>query len=146
DGRSRGRARVPVRPSRARGKRWRGTAGNAKTSRGQASRTVTPSIFPPPKRRVTSQSVRVAPPVRWSSALSQTAAAVVRSCPRVKVCDSWCANRDLDGHIADCVLQDAAAAIRHTLRASDFGGRWGGDEFVIVAPHTTRQAARRLAD
>jgi diguanylate cyclase (GGDEF)-like protein len=54
---------------------------------------------------------------------------------------------DLGGHSAgDRVLRTAAAAIRATLRASDFGGRWGGDEFVVLAPHTSRQAARQLAE
>ena len=54
---------------------------------------------------------------------------------------------DLGGHAAgDRVLCGAATAITSTLRASDYGARWGGDEFMIVAPHTTRQAARQLAD
>jgi len=54
---------------------------------------------------------------------------------------------DLGGHSAgDRVLRGAAAAISSTLRGSDFGGRWGGDEFVILAPHTSRQAARQLAE
>jgi diguanylate cyclase (GGDEF)-like protein len=54
---------------------------------------------------------------------------------------------DQGGHSAgDRVLRAAATAIRATLRVSDFGGRWGGDEFVVLAPHTSRQAARQLAD
>jgi len=49
------------------------------------------------------------------------------------------------GHAAgDRVLQDVAAAIRRTLRDSDFAARWGGDEFVIVAPNTSQDAAQRL--
>ena len=54
---------------------------------------------------------------------------------------------DTCGHSAgDRVLRGAAAAISCTLRASDFGGRWGGDEFVILAPHTARESARQLAE
>jgi diguanylate cyclase (GGDEF)-like protein len=54
---------------------------------------------------------------------------------------------DHGGHSAgDRVLRGAGTAISATLRASDFGGRWGGDEFVILAPHTSRQAARQLAE
>ena len=54
---------------------------------------------------------------------------------------------DLGGHAAgDRVLRGAATAIRSTLRSSDYGARWGGDEFMIVAPHTTRQAAIQLAE
>lgn len=46
----------------------------------------------------------------------------------------------------DELLRSTAAAIRRTLRSTDFGARWGGDEFAIVAPQTTREAARRLAE
>jgi len=54
---------------------------------------------------------------------------------------------DLGGHAAgDRVLRAAATAIRSTLRGSDYGARWGGDEFMILAPHTTRNAAAQLAD
>ncbi len=54
---------------------------------------------------------------------------------------------DLGGHAAgDRVLVGTANAIRSTLRASDYGARWGGDEFMILAPHTTRQAAIQLAE
>jgi two-component system cell cycle response regulator len=57
-----------------------------------------------------------------------------------------CVN-DVGGHSAgDRVLRGAATAISCTLRGSDFGGRWGGDEFVILAPHTSRESARQLAE
>lgn len=46
----------------------------------------------------------------------------------------------------DRLLRSTAAAIRQTLRTTDFGARWGGDEFSIVAPHTSRGAAERLAE
>jgi diguanylate cyclase (GGDEF)-like protein len=52
---------------------------------------------------------------------------------------------DEHGHEAgDRVLRDVAGAIKHTLRDTDFGARWGGDEFAIVAPNTDRTAAHRL--
>lgn len=51
------------------------------------------------------------------------------------------------GHAAgDRALRSVAAAIRMTVRATDFPSRWGGDEFAIVAPRTSREAAGRLAD
>ena len=54
---------------------------------------------------------------------------------------------DLGGHAAgDRVLRAVATAIRSTLRGSDYGARWGGDEFMILAPHTTRNAAVQLAE
>jgi diguanylate cyclase (GGDEF)-like protein len=54
---------------------------------------------------------------------------------------------DKHGHSAgDRLLGSTAAAIRQTLRATDFGARWGGDEFSIVAPQTSRAAAQRLAE
>jgi len=54
---------------------------------------------------------------------------------------------DLAGHTAgDRVLRGAATAILSTLRGSDYGARWGGDEFMILAPHTNRRAAIQLAE
>jgi diguanylate cyclase (GGDEF)-like protein len=54
---------------------------------------------------------------------------------------------DADGHAAgDRMLRAVARAITYTLRASDFGARWGGDEFGIVAPNTTSEAARASAE
>ena len=54
---------------------------------------------------------------------------------------------DERGHSAgDRLLRSTATAIRQTLRATDLGARWGGDEFSIVAPQTSRDAAQRLAE
>jgi diguanylate cyclase (GGDEF)-like protein len=45
------------------------------------------------------------------------------------------------GHAAgDEVLRTAARATGVTMRVTDFGARWGGDEFAIVAPNTVRQS------
>lgn len=46
----------------------------------------------------------------------------------------------------DDLLRRTATAIRHSLRSSDVGARWGGDEFAILAPHTSRDSARQLAE
>ena len=46
----------------------------------------------------------------------------------------------------DDLLRRMGAAIRESLRGSDVGARWGGDEFVILAPETSREAAERLAN
>jgi diguanylate cyclase (GGDEF)-like protein len=54
---------------------------------------------------------------------------------------------DAGGHAAgDRAIRGAASAIRHTLRATDYGGRWGGDEFIVIAPHSSRESARMLAE
>ena len=51
---------------------------------------------------------------------------------------------DEQGHEAgDRVLREVAGAIRHTLRGTDIGARWGGDEFAIIAPNTGPTAADR---
>ena len=53
---------------------------------------------------------------------------------------------DERGHAAgDEVLRAAAGAIDVTMRVTDFGARWGGDEFAIVAPNTVRGSAQHLA-
>jgi diguanylate cyclase (GGDEF)-like protein len=52
---------------------------------------------------------------------------------------------DARGHAAgDSLLRMTAIAIRESLRGSDVGARWGGDEFAIIAPETSREAAELL--
>jgi diguanylate cyclase (GGDEF)-like protein len=54
---------------------------------------------------------------------------------------------DNQGHSAgDHVLRSVADAIAEGLRDTDVGARWGGDEFAIVAPNTTTEAALRSAE
>ena len=54
--------------------------------------------------------------------------------------DAW-------GHAAgDDILHRTGIAIQQSLRESDAAARWGGDEFAIVAPETSREPAMRLAD
>ncbi len=54
---------------------------------------------------------------------------------------------DEHGHAAgDRALREVAGAIQMTLRTTDLGVRWGGDEFAIVAPRTPQAAADRLAE
>lgn len=55
---------------------------------------------------------------------------------------------DTYGHVTgDQVLRAAAQALVATLREGcDFGARWGGDEFAILAPNTTEGAAWTLAE
>jgi diguanylate cyclase (GGDEF)-like protein len=51
------------------------------------------------------------------------------------------------GHAAgDRVLARAARVIRASLRAVDAGCRWGGDEFVLVLPHTDFLSAFAVAE
>ena len=54
---------------------------------------------------------------------------------------------DTYGHPAgDAVLAGAAVAFRSALRASDALVRWGGEEFLVLAPATALDGAVRLAD
>lgn len=54
---------------------------------------------------------------------------------------------DLYGHDAgDIALRSVAAAVRDTVRTSDFIGRYGGEEFLCVCPNTEAGAARKLAE
>ena len=65
--------------------------------------------------------------------------------------DLTCVMMDLDhyktfndtlGHqMGDKILVATARAIRATLRASDVAARYGGDEFVLLLPHTSVQLA-----
>lgn len=54
---------------------------------------------------------------------------------------------DRYGHAAgDRLLEELTAICRQQLRASDFLGRTGGEEFVIGLPHTPLDGAATLAD
>jgi two-component system cell cycle response regulator len=54
---------------------------------------------------------------------------------------------DTYGHqIGDRVLAEVAQSIRDAIRKSDFVGRFGGEEFLIVAPETTALSVRPLAE
>jgi diguanylate cyclase (GGDEF)-like protein len=53
---------------------------------------------------------------------------------------------DSHGHVVgDAVLQDAAYTIRNTLRASDTIYRVGGEEFLVVLPAVSEEAAATIA-
>jgi diguanylate cyclase (GGDEF)-like protein len=54
---------------------------------------------------------------------------------------------DEHGHAAgDAVVAEAARRLMHGLRSEDVAGRWGGDEFLVLLPHTPVDGAWRLAD
>jgi diguanylate cyclase (GGDEF)-like protein len=54
-----------------------------------------------------------------------------------------------DGHghlVGDRVLSGVSAALRDACRAADIVGRIGGDEFALILPHTTGEAAAALGE
>jgi diguanylate cyclase (GGDEF)-like protein len=63
---------------------------------------------------------------------------------------------DLDGlkrfndraghHAGDAALQALARSLRERSRSADLGARWGGDEFVVLAPETQAAEALELAE
>jgi diguanylate cyclase (GGDEF)-like protein len=56
--------------------------------------------------------------------------------------DDFKAVNDVHGHEAgDEVLANAAQAMRNSLRGSDILARWGGEEFILILPHTNRHEA-----
>jgi diguanylate cyclase (GGDEF)-like protein len=60
--------------------------------------------------------------------------------------DNFKAVNDTKGHQAgDKLLKDVAASIRDSLRRTDTLGRYGGDEFLLVAPGT-REGAIAVAE
>jgi diguanylate cyclase (GGDEF)-like protein len=54
---------------------------------------------------------------------------------------------DAHGHSrGDEVLAAVAATLRSSLRESDFVGRYGGEEFLILLPDTGKQQAQTVAE
>jgi diguanylate cyclase (GGDEF)-like protein len=54
---------------------------------------------------------------------------------------------DQHGHdVGDQVLRHAVERLRHGIREGDLLGRWGGEEFLIVAPQTSLEEAKGLAE
>ena len=54
---------------------------------------------------------------------------------------------DTYGHdIGDVVLSNLATLISQQIRETDIFARWGGEEFIILLPETTRQEAELLAE
>ena len=54
---------------------------------------------------------------------------------------------DEHGHLlGDRALVDVARVLRGRMRASDALCRWGGDEFMIIAPHLEPASALRMAE
>ena len=52
---------------------------------------------------------------------------------------------DTYGHLAgDAVLQRLGAVLRREMRGSDVAARYGGDEFVLIMPETTKEAGETV--
>ncbi len=61
--------------------------------------------------------------------------------------DHFKAVNDTYGHdVGDEVLVTAVARLRSAIRGTDLLGRWGGEEFVILAPQTSHADACALAE
>jgi len=62
-------------------------------------------------------------------------------------CDNFKRINDSFGHLeGDQVLMALAEVIRHCLRRTDAGFRYGGEEFVVLMPETASNAAQALAE
>lgn len=55
-------------------------------------------------------------------------------------------NDDYGHDVGDKVLKLISEAIHQWLRSSDVFGRWGGEEFLIIAPETDLESASQLAE
>ncbi|HWR44254.1 GGDEF domain-containing protein [Sporomusa sp.] len=55
-------------------------------------------------------------------------------------CDNFKAINDRYGHKkGDLVLQELSALLLTSIRKSDIAARWGGDEFLIIAPYADEE-------
>lgn len=61
--------------------------------------------------------------------------------------DHFKAVNDNHGHAAgDAVLRHFALTLQAALRSTDFAGRWGGEEFLVVTPRDSADTAAALVE
>lgn len=61
--------------------------------------------------------------------------------------DNFKSINDTYGHLrGDDVLKTLAHSIKNTIRNTDLFVRWGGKEFIIIAPSTALNSAQSLAE
>jgi diguanylate cyclase (GGDEF)-like protein len=61
--------------------------------------------------------------------------------------DDFKQTNDTFGHNSgDTLLIDVAHIIRNAVRNTDFTGRWGGEEFLVICPETDASGATSLAE
>lgn len=54
---------------------------------------------------------------------------------------------DIYGHqTGDSVLIEIATILQRNIRVVDILGRWGGEEFLIICPETSKNGAAKLAE
>ncbi len=54
---------------------------------------------------------------------------------------------DTHGHqTGDAVLKECAQVIQNTIREVDTAARWGGEEFIILVPNTSKENGKRAAE
>jgi len=69
----------------------------------------------------------------------------VKSCLIFLDIDGFKGFNDTHGHLlGDKLLHDFATILKKSLRKSDSVGRFGGDEFVIIVPHSTKEQALHI--
>lgn len=54
-------------------------------------------------------------------------------------------NDELGHHTGDEVLIRLASVVKNNIRKTDCFGRWGGEEFVIILPETSKEQASNIA-
>ncbi|WP_066346542.1 diguanylate cyclase [Aliarcobacter cryaerophilus] len=54
---------------------------------------------------------------------------------------------DTLGHlVGDSILKDISKLLKNNLRKTDIIGRWGGEEFLIILPFTSKDIAKKVAE
>ncbi|MFA5356792.1 MAG: diguanylate cyclase [Candidatus Omnitrophota bacterium] len=61
--------------------------------------------------------------------------------------DNFKSYNDTQGHQAgDALLKDAAKVFKNSVRNVDIVSRYGGEEFVVILPHTDKKSAQIIAE
>ena len=85
--------------------------------------------------------------IKLQNAISDNTSADKGFCLLLADIDRFKQTNDTYGHLfGDSVIRATASALKSKIKGQDSVARWGGEEFVVLLPETTKTGARAVAE